>query len=443
MKETLYILFHYLKTKHVKFSNRSQLERWQEKRIQKHIHWVKRNSLFYEGLFQGIEIAQWRAFPIINKQIMMESFDQLNTAGIKKEEAFDIALRAEKSRDFSPTIRDITVGLSSGTSGNRGLFLVSEKERLLWSSHILAKVLPHHILSNKKSRVAFFLRANSNLYSTVEKGKISFRFYHLLDPIEEHITLLHIYEPTILVAPASMLRKLAEEKEMGRLTIQPEKVISVAEVLDPLDKQLIERVFKQMVHQVYQCTEGFLATTCSHGTLHLNEDIVAIQKKYLDKEKRKFSPIITDFSRKSQPIIRYELNDILTEQKTPCSCGSPFTAIEKIEGRCDDIFYFHSKNKEQLQMVFPDFIRGIIIQSSNHIHEYRVIQHAADVVEIQILWSGIQEEEKVSTAFIDFCEKMQMITPKIVFKAYEHQSKLEKLRRVKRKDFPVYHDQTI
>lgn len=427
----------------MKFSSRDQLERWQEKRIQKHLHWVKKNAVFYHEHFQDREVTQWREFPLIDKQIMMDNFDQLNTVGITKQAGFEIALQSEESRDFSPTIDDITIGLSSGTSGNRGLFLVSEKERLLWSSNILAKVLPHHIISRKKSRIAFFLRANSNLYSTVEKGKISFQFYDLLNPIEEHIKSLNQFDPTILVAPASMLRKLAEEKKLGRLKVQPEKVISVAEVLDPIDQQFIEKEFDQMVHQVYQCTEGFLATTCSHGTLHLNEDIVAIQKKYLNKEEGKFSPIITDFSRKSQPIIRYELNDILTEKKTPCPCGSPFIAIEKIEGRCDDIFYFQSKHHEQLQTIFPDFIRRIIMQSSNHIQEYRVIQHAVDLVEIQIISAGSHAEEEVNKVFFEFCEKMKITMPKLIFKAYEVQQTTQKLRRVERRPFPVHHDQTI
>src|SRR5690625_754773 len=439
MKDTMFILFHYLKTKHMKFSSR-KLKRWQERRVQKHIKWVQKNSVFYQQLFQGRKVSEWREFPIINKQIMMENFDELNTAGIKKNEAFDMALRAEESRDFSPMIRDITIGLSSGTSGNRGLFLVSEKERLLWSSYILAKVLPHHLFSNKKSRVAFFLRANSNLYSTVEKGKVSFHFFDLLDQMDNHVQSLHRLDPTILVAPASMLRRLAEEKEKGNLTIHPEKIISVAEVLDPIDRQFIAGVFDQMVHQVYQCTEGFLATTCSHGTLHLNDDIVLIQKKYLYREKTKFSPIITDFSRKTQPIIRYELNDILIERKKPCPCGSPFTAIEKIEGRCDDVFYFPSKDRKQLQMIFPDFMRRVIMKSSNEIQEYRVIQHATDQVEIQIKWKGIQEEEKISEGFQKFFEDMHLAVPQLIFSKYEDRLNTEKLRRIKREDFLVQHD---
>ena len=44
---------------------------------------------------------------------------------IFKKEAEDFAIMAEKTRIFSPKLKGITVGLSSGTSGKRGIFLVS------------------------------------------------------------------------------------------------------------------------------------------------------------------------------------------------------------------------------------------------------------------------------------------------------------------------------
>ena len=43
-------------------------------------------------------------------------------------EAMNVAKNAEESRDFSPTLNGITIGFSTGTSGNKGLFMVSNKE---------------------------------------------------------------------------------------------------------------------------------------------------------------------------------------------------------------------------------------------------------------------------------------------------------------------------
>ncbi|MFR2693157.1 MAG: hypothetical protein ACLTBV_21985 [Enterocloster bolteae] len=61
---------------------------------------------------------------------MMEHFDELNTVGIGREEALEFAVLAERQRNFSPK-QGLTVGLSSGTSGKQGIFLVSDDEKPL------------------------------------------------------------------------------------------------------------------------------------------------------------------------------------------------------------------------------------------------------------------------------------------------------------------------
>ena len=165
---------------------------------------------------------------------------------------------------------------------------------------------------------------------------------------------------------------LAKKYENGSIHISPNKIISVAEVLTLEDKNYLETIFKVKLAQVYQCTEGFLATTCSEGVLHFNEDFLIIEKKYIDNKKTKFHPIITDLLRKTQPIVRYELNDIIVE-KSSCKCGSPFMAIESIEGRSDDIITFFDAHKKVVS-IFPDVIRRTIVLSDDRISDYVFVQ---------------------------------------------------------------------
>src|SRR5699024_2207014 len=106
--------------------------------------------------------------------------------------------------------------------------------------------------------------------------------------------------------------------------------------------------------------EGFLGCTCQHGTLHLNEDIVHIEKEWLDDNR--FIPIITDFTRQTQPIVRYRLDDILIQRKDPCPCGSHFTAIKYIEGRCDDVLILPGKNGQPVTL-FADLCSRVIAQT--------------------------------------------------------------------------------
>lgn len=415
---------------------RDRLAHWQEKQVIRHVKWVRGASPFYRKLWDGLPAEDWRSFPIIEKSSMMEHFDELNTVGIRREEALELAARGEQTRDFKPLLGDVTIGLSSGTSGNRGLFVVSAREQAAWSGTVLSKMLPGGLL--RREKIAFFLRANSNLYESVQRGRLQFQYFDMLEPIERLIKRLEDYRPGIWIAPPSMLRLLAEAVVSGRLTTRPNKLISVAEVLDPLDRKYIELAFGLPVHQAYQCTEGFLGYTCEHGTLHLNEDLVLVEKEYLDAESRRFVPIITDFSRTSQPIVRYRLNDILTEAAEPCPCGLAYTAIERIEGRCDDILYLPHSVSGEFVAVFPDFITRAVIATSPDIEHYRVVQSGAEQFDISLVLRGGREQDAALEAAIQrelasLCDRLDCKPPRLTFTAYDVVPGITKLRRVERR----------
>jgi phenylacetate-CoA ligase len=149
-------------------------------------------------------------------------------------------------------------------------------------------------------------------------------------------------------------------------------LVSVAEVIEPQDRGYIESVFHAPVHQIYQCTEGLLAVSCALGSLHVQEDLVVLQMEPLPGDGGRASPIVTDLWRKTQPIIRYRLNDVLKMQREPCPCGSPYRVIESIEGRCDDICHFLAENGTRL--FFPDTIRRMVLLASPDILDYQAFQ---------------------------------------------------------------------
>src|ERR1035438_10730057 len=90
-------------------------------------------SPFYARHFRGLDLNRWREFPAIDKSVMMSQFDEFTTRGVKREEAMKLALAAESSRDYQPSLGELTVGLSSVTSGHRGLFVVDPWERASWA----------------------------------------------------------------------------------------------------------------------------------------------------------------------------------------------------------------------------------------------------------------------------------------------------------------------
>jgi len=413
---TARILLQYWRVRHgpaARIKSRAELEAWQDQQVQQHLRRLLPRSAYTRQRLAGRDVSEWTNLPPMDKPEMLANFDALNTVGVRKDEAFALALEAERTRDFTPTLHGLTVGLSSGTSGTRGLFLVSAAERDAWSGAALAKVLPGSIFA--RQRVAFCLRANSRLYSTVGSRRLRFEYFDLLRPLAEHVHRLNTLRPTLLIAPPSLLRMLAEAQAAGRLRIAPVKIVSVAEVLDPLDAAFIEARFGQPVHQVYQCAEGFLGSTCRLGTLHLNEDLLVIQREWLDQAQRKFVPVITDFHRTSQPIIRYRLDDILTARAEPCACGSPLAALETIEGRCDDLFYLPGLAGGWVP-VFPDFVRRALLGASPELAGYVVRQLAPDRVEAALATPAEQRraiEQAVALALDELWRRVRVQPPQL------------------------------
>lgn len=317
--------------------------------------------------------------PIVAKATMLENFAAMNTRGIPLEAALAVALEAEKSRDFAPLIEGLTVGLSSGTSGRRGVFLVSASERARWAGLLLGRMLGEEALGQiarpwaKKLEIAFFLRANSNLYETLESRRLDFSFYDLTRPFAELADKLAWRRADILVAPATVLAALAEEQRRGRLALRPRQVISVAEVLDERDREKIANAFGRPVEQIYQATEGFLGTTCEQGKIHLHEEEILFEKEWLGGDEKYFHPILTDLCRETQLIVRYRLDDVLRLADNPCACGRPTLAIEAVDGRADDIFEMIGQTGEKI-LIFPDLLRRMMALAGEGIEDYRLEQ---------------------------------------------------------------------
>src|SRR5450830_617291 len=373
--DSLLVALYFLSARLLRFRSRPLLQAWQRFRIRR---FLRRNlpRLPYYG---QVATQDTESLPIIDKQVMLAYFEQFNSAGIRLEDATTRALEAESSRNFRPELNGVTVGLSSGTQGPRGAFMVSHRERLKWAGIMLARVLTpamlmQLLLGRRPLKVAFFMRANSNLYTTLASRRIDFCFYDLFRGLDQHLPALQAHAPGILVAPSRILGKIAALVLEKKLQLKPIKVIAVAEVLEPDDRQRIEQAFGSVVHQLYQCTEGFLAYTCEQGVLHLNEEFIHVEPEWLDAERTRFVPIITDFTRSTQHIIRYRLNDILRVHDQPCVCGNAALALAAIEGRCDDILWLPDPQHGQLRALYPDSIRHAISIAPDALPDYRIEQ---------------------------------------------------------------------
>jgi len=431
MIDRLGMLWHYARARD-RFAarlERVELDAWQEQEVRRHLRRVGAGSRYFQERLKDYGLEHWREWPVSGKRDMMSNFERWNTAGVRLEEAMVVAEEAERTRDFSRTLRGLTVGLSSGTTGSRGIFLASPAERRLWAGMLLARVLQGTLL--QEHRAALFLRADSPLYQTVGSRRFHFSFFDLYTPLENHLARLRELRPTVLAAPPSVLRRIAESTEATSLLSPPGILLSVADVLDERDRDRIEAGFGCVPGQIYQATEGFLAATCPQGRLHWNEDVVVVQKEWLDVERTRYTPVLTDFRRLTQPIVRYRLDDvILRDNAPPCLCGSSFETLGGIEGRCDDVLRLPRSEGEGEVTIFPDFVRRAIVLGVPAGIDYGVVQTSPDIWEISL--SGACGLEGVQSRVEELCRDLGARVPTLVRVDWVRPAGAHKRRRVRR-----------
>jgi putative adenylate-forming enzyme len=399
--------------------DQTKIEKLQLRKARSIVQFAYHNSKFFENHYEGYDLSDVWSLPSVNKRIMMENLSEYNTSGLKKEDLIKFCLEVEKNRDFGKRYQGYNVAMSSGTSGNKGIVITSPQEEKYLQAAFFARFPFPRVL---KIKWAFILRITTPALNVSKFGQ-RLHYISLLDSMDNIKAQLEDLNPNILSGPPSMLKQLAKEVNEERLDIHPKRIVSYAEVLTPEVKKMIEETFDLKVFQIYQGSEGPIGMPCKQGNLHINEDLIHVETvdqndlpTPLGKPCHKM--IVTDLNKKSQPIIRYELDDNIIISDEKCSCGSQFRVIESILGRTDNLFWAKIKKTEKLQCIFPDFIRRAIISSSEKIEDYQVIQKNLTniLIRLSLKAEDFNQEiliKNVKTNIINVFNKLNCVQPQI------------------------------
>jgi putative adenylate-forming enzyme len=343
-------------------TDRASIDRWQERKLAQLL--VRARQV---RAFQGLNSTTLGDWPVMDKAALMGDFGAYNRLDLPAE-------RAWHALDDPALLPGYGVGASTGTSGNRGLFLVSDAERFFWLGVMLARTLPQALIWPQ--RVALVLPTTSRLYESAnESGWLKLKFFDVGEGVASHIRGLESFAPTVIIGAPHGLRALAETDT----NLKPAHVFSGAEVLDQADRALIEARFGVVVREIYMATEGLFGVACRFGRLHLLEDHVHFDWETDPGGGPLVSPLITDFTRQTQYMIRYRMNDLLEFDDAPCPCGSPHQAVKAIHGRADDVLIFAGGIS-----VTPDVIRNAIVTTDRSITDFRAVQTGPESIRVHL-----------------------------------------------------------
>lgn len=217
-------------------------------------------------------------------------------------------------------------------------------------------------------------------------------------PLGELAAALGTFRPEFLVGYPSILGLLAHEQHAGRLHISPLKVATVSEVRTPEMADGIRGAWDVEPFDWYGITEGgVLAGDCVHHQgMHLFEDLFIVENVDANGEPVAEGDVghkllLTDLFNRTQPLIRYELSDMVILDGRPCRCGRTSRRVTSIEGRNDDILLLRAASGGEIP-IHPIVLRRPFT-ALPAVQQYKVVLDHDGLRVFVVIADGAQSEE--------------------------------------------------
>jgi phenylacetate-CoA ligase len=342
-------------------------------------------ELYGETLRGEVELER---LPVVTKTAMMASFDRFVTDRRLRRD--DLLAHIAAVRGDERWQGEYRVMASSGSSGARAIYVY---DRAAWRGGFLTGSLRMAGITGLRPRLP---RPKLATVAAADGTHMTFRGGASMDvglyramrfsasaPLAQLAAELQAYRPDFLLGYPSVLALLADEQRAGRLRIAPSAVTTSSEVCTPAMAASIREAWGKAPFNCLGLTEtGITAVDCdAHAGLHVFEDLCILEA--VDECNRPVPPrtpgakiLVTNLFNRVQPIIRFEVSDLVTLDDAPCSCGRTLQRIVALDGRSDDILELSGPNGRVL--LHPIHLRSVL-GVDPAVLQYQVTLHQASL----------------------------------------------------------------
>jgi phenylacetate-coenzyme A ligase PaaK-like adenylate-forming protein len=354
-------------------------------------------SPFYAERFAGLVgpgPVELSSLPILDKTTMMDRFDDLVTDRRLRRDR--LVAHLDGLDHDALLLGEHRVMTTSGSSGSKALFVY---DREAWRG-IIAQVLIHSDTAGVRPRLPRLKMAivgggapthmSRRCAATLAIGIHKVMALAVTQPIPDLVERLNAFQPDFLNAYPSVAVLLAGEQEEGRLRIAPEIVTTSSEVRTPEMTARIERAFGVRPFEMYATTEGAFGFSCEEGHgFHFNETMTIVEN--VDDDARPVPPgepgarlLVTNLFNRVQPLIRFEVSDVVRFDPEPCPCGRTAALVRTIEGRADDVLYLPGETRARVP-VHP--MQFDVVTADRAVREFQVVQEG-DSLRLRVALRG-------------------------------------------------------
>ena len=362
----------------------------QNGKLRKLLRFAWEHSSYYRAVFERAGITEEQldtlplsCFPTIDKQALLEHFDELVTVPDLKQEnlrEFD----AGEAADRKPYQGKYHVVHSSGSTGKPGYFVYDEDA---WSQMLLGIIraalwgmsMPQILgLLMKRPRIVYIAATDGRYGGAMAVGDgidgvgAKQMYLDIKTPVAEWIRQIREFQPNIVIGYPSAIKILAQLMENGEVGLDAERVISCGEPLGTNLRTYLEKIFRTQVVNFYGSSESLalgVETNPKDGMLLFDDmNVIEVENGVM---------YLTCLYNYAQPLIRYRLSDRLT-LKAPEGGELPFTRAVGLLGRNEDVLWFED-GRGNREFLHPLAIEGFCIEG---LKDYQFRQTTKDTFEM-------------------------------------------------------------
>lgn len=374
--------------------SRKKILKLQQKKLRKILRYSYEHSEFYRKTFEqnginsnNIGSTPIEKFPVINKQILFENYDQILTDKNAKQYRIHSSGSTGIPRFFAydnSAWETVMAGIPRGC---------------MWDINIF------NLLKIVLSGVRFlYIAATDGAYAGVESiGStckafgVKTLFIDINEPLEIWCKKINDFNPNFVVGYPSGLKIIANLVQEGKISFRKKnhKIATCGEPLIPGLRKNLEETFGKEIINFYGASESLalgIEKDPKEGMIlfdDLNYIEIADGKMYL-----------TCLYNFLQPLIRYEITDRL--EKLPIGKSS-FTRTKIVQSRQEDVMWFEKNGKKDF--IHPLSVEGICIEG---LLDYQFVRCDDEnfVMKIQLSDSG--KERNILNELDSFFLKLLM-----------------------------------
>jgi phenylacetate-CoA ligase len=320
------------------FSSRKDIQAFQEKKLNEHIHYLSTQSPFYRRVFESNGIPAGAIFRLED----LSKLPFTTKEDIQKDNLAFLCVPAEKIIEYVAT---------TGTTGQPVTIALTENDlkRLAYNeycSFVLAGISNSDTLLLTVTNDRCFMAGQAYTLGARQLGAAIIRTGPGLPELQWDT--IQRLQPTVIIAVPSFLLKLVEFAEKQGIPYKDssiKKAICIGEPLrnssfelNELGKRVQEK-WPLELYSTYASTEMATAfTECSHGKGgHLNPELIIVEcvdeLGHSVEAGTEGELVVTPLGIEGMPLLRFKTGDITTLHSDICACGNPNLRIGPIVGR--------------------------------------------------------------------------------------------------------------